>query len=381
MPIYKMEGKKKGLQRYRVRINYADIYGNSKQTERVVYGLEAAKELERRLNAEMKETSACNMTVQELYEEYISVKKYGIRENTLNCIKGTFNKYILPELKHYHIRKLNVPILNKWKLNIEEKKKSNGEALALNYKRSIYDVFTALLNYAVKMEYIEKNLLAVIGNFKDVNLIKKEMEYYTAEEFLKYIKIAGMSAENSEKETGNIYEWNYYVFFNIAFYTGMRKGEIFALKWSDITNNVIAVKRSIQQINGGDKQTPPKNKSSIRSLQIPGPLKKTLDEHYQRYMKIDGFSDDWRICGGQKCIRKTSLEKRNTRYAELAGIKHIRIHDFRHSHASLLVNSGINIQEVARRLGHTDVNITWNTYSHLYPQEQDKAISILNRIV
>ncbi|MCL2821480.1 MAG: tyrosine-type recombinase/integrase, partial [Oscillospiraceae bacterium] len=58
----------------------------------------------------------------------------------------------------------------------------------------------------------------------------------------------------------------------------------------------------------------------------------------------------------------------------------IKIHGFRHSHVSLLANEGINIQEIARRLGHAKVEETWNTYSHLYPREEEKAVDILNKI-
>ena len=75
------------------------------------------------------------------------------------------------------------------------------------------------------------------------------------------------------------------------------------------------------------------------------------------------------------------VEDKNKKYATLAGIKKIRIHDFRHSHASLLANEGINIQEIARRLGHSQIEVTWNTYSHLYPQEEERAIKILDKIV
>jgi integrase len=69
------------------------------------------------------------------------------------------------------------------------------------------------------------------------------------------------------------------------------------------------------------------------------------------------------------------------RYCEAAGVKHIRIHDFRHTHASLLINEGINIMEVSRRLGHRDIKETLETYSHLYPREEDKAVAVLNRIL
>ena len=105
-----------------------------------------------------------------------------------------------------------------------------------------------------------------------------------------------------------------------------------------------------------------------------------IDEHLKRYKAISGFNDDWRICGGQECIRDSTIDKRNELYAENAGLKKIRIHDFRHSHASFLANNGINIQEIARRLGHSKVDITWNTYSHLYPKEEERAVTVLNSI-
>ena len=77
----------------------------------------------------------------------------------------------------------------------------------------------------------------------------------------------------------------------------------------------------------------------------------------------------------------TAVEKINKKFADMAGVKRIRIHDFRHSHASLLANEGINIQEIARRLGHSKISITWETYSHLYPREEERAIKILDKIV
>ena len=179
-----------------------------------------------------------------------------------------------------------------------------------------------------------------------------------------------------------MYEWNFYVFFNIAYYTGLRKGEIHALRWIDINNNYLSVKHSITQKfkNKCDVETPPKNKSSIRTLQIPLPLVKILKEYKRRQMQLPNFNEDSRVLGDGKCLRDTTLQQKNILYSKLAGVKIIRIHDFRHSHASLLANMGINIQEVARRLGHTKVEITWNTYSHLYPKEEEKAVAILNAV-
>lgn len=86
------------------------------------------------------------------------------------------------------------------------------------------------------------------------------------------------------------------------------------------------------------------------------------------------------ICGTNKPLRDLRIQKRNVEFSQLAGVKIIRIHNLRHSHASLLANEGINIQEVVRRLGHSDIEMTWNTYSHLYPREEERAVAILDKI-
>ena len=383
MPIYKMEGKKNGLQRYRVRINYKDSTGKSRQTDRVAYGKEAAKELELQLSSTLKTFSAPRITLRQLYEEYITVKKYEVRENTIHTMQGRLEAYVIAELGDYELRDLNVAILQKWKQKTEESTndKKPSKKISLTVKKNIYGEFRALLNYAVRMEYIPKNPLISVGNFKNPYEPKTEIRFYTPEDFRKFICIAEQESVRMESTTGNTYEWNFYVFFNIAYYTGMRKGEINALKWSDIDGNIIHVRRSItQKIKGGDRETPPKNKTSVRDLQMPLPLIKILSEHKKRHEQITDFNDEFRICGGVRCLRNTTLERRNSYYSERAGIQHIRIHDFRHSHASLLANNGINIQEISRRLGHANVEITWNIYSHLYPREEERAIDVLNKI-
>ena len=380
MPIYKVDKIKnnEGLQKYRVRVNYNDELGHKKQLTRVAYGIDAAKDMERRLEFQIKtehEMPVKKITLQELFNDYIETKKFEVRETTLDKSKRIINYYILPILKDVYIDKLTVTVLKKWKLSMEKRK------LSVVTKNNVYTELRAMLNYAVRMEYIQKHQLNKVGNFKDVLSRKKEMNFYTPDEFKKFIKIAKNQAQFKEKNNNSLYEWNFYVFFNIAFYTGLRKGEIHALRWTDIDGNYLKVTKSIsQKLKKGDTETPPKNKSSIRTIQIPLPLIDILQEHKKRQQINPQYSEDSRILGDGRCIRDTTLEERNKYYAKLAGVKKIRIHDFRHSHASLLVNMGINIQQVAKRLGHTKVEITWNTYSHLYPREEERAIEILNAV-
>lgn len=383
MPIYKMTGTKDGKQKYRVRINYQDASGKNRQIDRVAYGNQEAKELERTLLHQIKsEAPARRLTLRDIYEEYIRAKAPEVRETSLQKTRTVLEHHILPVLGDVSLSKLSVRALQDWKSYLEDKtvtaKSGEEQPLSLRTKQNVYGELRAFLNYAVKMDYLPKNPLMRVGNFKDPNTLHKEMDFYTADEFRAFIAKALECAQNSPNNS----EWDYYVFFNIAFYTGMRKGEIHALKWSDIDGDYISVKRSItQKLKGEDRETPPKNKTSIRTLQIPEPLKKILADHKARYRSLQGFSDDFRICGGTRPLRDTSIQKANERYAKLAGLKTIRIHDFRHSHASLLANNGINIQEIARRLGHAKIEMTWNTYSHLYPREEERAVNILNKIV
>ncbi len=366
------------MQKYNVRINYVSESGQAKQLTRVAYGLDAAKDLERRLLHDLKsngENSVRKMTVRQLFEEYAAVKKYEVRQSTYDKTVRTFEYYIFPTLADVYIDKLSAKILQDWKISLEERD------LALKTKKNVYSELRTMFNYAVRMEYLSKSPLVKVGNFKDPLATKQEINFYTPEEFRAYIRAAKEMALQKQKAENDLFEWNYYVFFNIAFYTGLRKGEIHALRWCDIDGAYLSVKHSItQKLHNEDVETPPKNKSSIRTIQIPQPLIKILDEHKKRQMLLGNWSSEHRVLGEERCLRDTTIQKRNNLYASLAGVKRIRIHDFRHSHASLLANMGINIQEVARRLGHAKIEMTWNTYSHLYPREEERAIAVLNQV-
>lgn len=373
MPITKTNVKKDGLQQYRVRVNFTDNGGKARQVERTAYGLAEAKQLEAQLAQEYKEkTPSARMTVGELYSEYERFHAHEVRATSHDTAMRWLRHYVLPDLSNTRLEKLTQPVLAEWKNKVA------ATQLSTTSKKNCYGAFVAMLNYAVKMNYIQKNLLPIIGNFKDTDDFQKppeKLHYYTPEQYLKFAAAARDRAHT-------VQEWGYYVFFSIAFYIGARKGEINALKWSDIDGNILHIRRSIaQKLKGDDVETPPKNKPSYRDMQIPNPLLEILTEHKERQRNADkNFSEDYRVCGGTCCLRDSTIDKKNRQFADAAGLPRIRIHDFRHTHASLLVNEGINIQEIARRLGHADVQMTWNTYAHLYPREEERCMSILNKI-
>lgn len=376
MPIIldKRVKKKDGVSRYRVIHNYTDANGKRVKIERLVWGRAEAQDVERQLKNEYsnKQTVVSRMKIEDLFEKYKEYHANETKQSSHEKAIRTLETYVLPMMKDYKLSKLSKERLMEWKNDISAKK------LSITTKKNIYKVFNAMLNFAVKLDYIPKNQLAALGTFKDANRIDNPVEklhYYTAEQFVKFIAVAKERAKTVE-------DWGYYVFFAIAFYTGARKGEINALKWSDIDGNILHIRRSItQKLKGGDVETPPKNKSSIRDIQIPLPLLEILTEHKNRQQAATSlFTNDLRVCGGERPLRDSTVDKRNRTFAEKANLPRIKIHDFRHSHASLLVNEGINIQEIARRLGHSDIKMTLNTYAHLYPREEERAVKILNQI-
>lgn len=111
-----MKGSKDGKQKYRVRINYQDSMGINRQIDRVTYGNAEAKELERELNYDIKQSiPAKRITVKQLYEEYLKSKKHELREQSIRSIVTYLDNHVIPELGNLRLDKLTTPTLKKWK--------------------------------------------------------------------------------------------------------------------------------------------------------------------------------------------------------------------------------------------------------------------------
>ena len=158
------------------------------------------------------------------------------------------------------------------------------------------------------------------------------------------------------------------------FFCGLRIGEALALTWNDIIDNQFKITKTLTTKIKGQNYIilPPKNKQSNRTIPIPNRVQIALDKWYNYISKVDGFKKTWFIFRDYENLAPTTIARIKDNACKLANIKQIRIHDFRHSTASLLINNGANIGLVSKYLGHSNIETTLNIYSHLYESELEK---------
>jgi integrase len=202
-------------------------------------------------------------------------------------------------------------------------------------------------------------MLNYIENYKRVNEIKKEMEFFTYEEFKKFISVVD--------------EFNYKTFFETLYYLGLRQGECCALTWDDIDFNKkeVSINKTLTTKLKGQLYTlsSPKTANSNRTLPIPLKLLKSYEKLLKQAKTKKYFKTSWFIFGDELPFRETTIQVRKNKYCKLSGVKQIRIHDFRHSCASFLIQHGASIVLVSKYLGHSKISTTLDTYTHLYKNE------------
>ena len=176
----------------------------------------------------------------------------------------------------------------------------------------------------------------------------------------------------------------------MAVTTGLRRGELLGLKWSDIdlTNGLMNVRRSIEQVRGTVRVKTPKTEKSHRRVTLPKSTVTELQRHsfLQKKEKLRlgplYSNDGWVFSSANGTIWNpdtfTGVFRRLLRDSKLDSI---RFHDLRHTHATQLLKDGVFIKVVSERLGHSSVQITLDTYAHVLPNMQDEAAARIDSVI
>ena len=153
--------------------------------------------------------------------------------------------------------------------------------------------------------------------------------------------------------------------FYLELISGLRKGELVALQWSDldVENKTISVSKQAGRNNAGDPDiTRPKTENSIRKISIPQDAVDLLIAEHQKHP-----SNPWMFPSPKtsEMYHPDSVVNIHKKILKDAGLEHLRFHDLRHSCASLLLANGVPMKQIQEWLGHSDFNTTANIYAHL----------------
>ena len=298
-----------------------------------------------------KENRSMHISFEAYVKIYFEDKKNKLKERTVYNKKYMIDKHILPYFKNKKVDEVTSSDIIQWQNAMEEKGYSQ------TYLRMVQNQLTALYTHAAKIYGLKNPCVSVEKMGKSD---ADHIDFWTKEEYDRFISVV----DKSDK---------YYVLFELLFWTGIRIGEALALTISDFDfdRKELRITKTYYRLERKDIITAPKTENSIRSISMPDFLLEEVKDYYNRLYK---YPRNERLFP----VVPKAVENKFKRDIEKAGVKRIRIHDLRHSHASYLIDRGVDAMRIKERLGHKDIKITLNTYGHLYPNKQRELANMLD---
>lgn len=349
MPAYK--DKKRGT--WYASFYYTDWHGERKLKKKRGFARKKdAEDYEREFLR--KGARSSDMSFASLVELYLDDMRPRLRESTMRSKEYLIEKRVLPFFGSLPINEITPAHVRKWQAGLL------AENFAPTYLKSINNQVSAIFNYACRYYGLPENPARVAGSVG-----KKKagsMKFWTVEQFNTFI----VAVPNFSAKVG----------LSVLFWTGLRIGELLALSPADVDleAGTISVTKSFQSFEGREVITEPKTPKSRRVVPIPAKLRDLLRQY------IDALYEpqpEDRLFPYTKSFFTRWMAKGS----EASGVERIRLHDLRHSHASLLINLGYPVLLVSERLGHEDVQTTLQTYGHLYNKTTDEAIQKLDEMM
>ncbi|MED1201774.1 tyrosine-type recombinase/integrase [Heyndrickxia acidicola] len=295
------------------------------------------------------------------YDKYIvdwlKGKRYSISQQTYQVNESYIRNQIIPLLGDYSLSQLNPMILQQFINELIDKGLANSSV------KRIFSIVHSSLDMAEKMQLIPKNYASFVHKPK---LRRKELQVWDVREVQHFLTLASKDPYT-------------YMAFHLALLTGMRQGEILGLRWIDIDfeNQLLFVRQTLSH-DGKEFIPGAKTASGVRSIALDQDTIQLLKRHLE-LVATDKDNKDYKDGGLVVC---TNLgEKIPPRMIMRVWYKLLRdshlpkitFHDLRHTHASLLLKNNVHPKVVSERLGHSSIQITLDTYSHLLPNMQKEA--------
>ena len=343
--------KDKKTGKWLIQYRYTDWQGKRrKSTKR---GFATKREAEEWLrNFLITQKADFDMKFADFWKMYCADMETRLREHTMRTKKYIVELKILPYFGNKRVNDITAADIRQWQNELIKM------GYSPTYLKTINNQLSAIFNYAVRYYDLKSNPCVKAGSMGKSKA--EEMDFWTGEEFRKFID----SVMNKRLS---------YMAFMTLYWTGMRMGELLALnpKDVDLEKRTISITKSYQRLGKKDVITPPKTPKSKRVITIPEFLAADIKDYMD---SLYDLQENDRLFP----ITKYYLEHEMQRGIKESGVKRIRVHDLRHSHASMLIELGFSSLEIANRLGHEKVETTLNTYAHLYPNKQTKLAERLD---
>lgn len=320
------------------------------------------------------------MTLADFAVKYLEMKKTVLSPTTYPFYEMIINTELIPKFGHMKLQEIKTYHVQEF-INYlaTEKKRGDGApgGIGATTVRRYTTVFRSMLSLAYQLEYTEND----VGASRRIVFPKDdptEIEVYNQDEVNEILQAL-------KNEPTNIR-----ALVEIAVFTGMRRGEIVGLKWSDIDfeNRRVFVRRSIYKPKNGKAQEKlPKTKGSIRTISIPECLCKTLLEyrmHQDRHISFMG--DAWKNLDyvfteeDGYVMNPQTPTKQFSKFLKRHDIRHLKFHGLRHTSATLLLANGCDIKTVSSRLGHSDIETT-GIYVHALESTDRTAANTFDSIM
>lgn len=296
-----------------------------------------------------------HMTFKEAYTIYYDYQKDKIKDSTLKTYRDRI-KY-MGLLDNVELVNLNWDLYQKWRAQM------NKTNLCDRYKTDIQKFIKQVINFAEKQwDFNLRKFYNKLEPFKTPGVLKKEMDFYEPEEFFKFISVVD--------------DLRYKCFFELLYYCGLRRSEARGLQWKhiDFINKTLTVSQQVLNPSNSNASTEwyissTKTEASNRTIPISTTLLNDLAELKKTNERLSKFKQTWFVLGDDVPMATGRMYFYRDKYAEKAGIRRIRLHDFRHSCASALISGAAPITAVSNFLGHSETTETLETYTHMFKKD------------
>ena len=291
------------------------------------------------------------------YQDY---KKASLRPNTQMSYERRIYQHIIPALGNIQLDKLTTGDIQQFYTHLKQngrllRRELYGEGLSDQTVRGIHTTLHAALDKAVEEKLIFRN---PADSCKLPPVKGREMKILSPEEIQRLLIQA--------REDGC------YELLLLELSTGLRRGEICALKWDDLNlkTGTLKVERQVHRVNGELVVSQPKTKASNRSIILPPPVLAVLKAYKKSATTQWMFPSPVKEDSPQD---PTAVRKRLSTILKRAECKHIRFHDLRHTFATASLEHGMDVKTLSTIIGHVSSSTTLNIYAHVTDEMQRTA--------